>query len=225
MMKRQLFFTGMIFFFWFLFSCVKEEVSQIESGHFTWTPDLAIPFGSPEIPMDEYVRLLPDFDSIADITGYDSALLIYFNQHYYNNPITLTYSKTIDYNFSSQTDNLEYFTSASFRINAINRIPASISLQVYFKAQSVVLDSLFRNPLVIESAKVNEEGVVVSAFETWKNDAEFDSDKIELLSQVTNIEIYTKLTLPITKTIFIHYFSSQDVWIQLGGRFKLKVPL
>ncbi|MCK9208382.1 MAG: hypothetical protein M0P66_14820 [Salinivirgaceae bacterium] len=220
-------FMVLILGWWLLSnSCVKEEISSIEAGVFTWTPDLAIPFGSPEIHMEEYVSQLSEFKPIADTAGQFIDSLMYYNQQFFKNPFVLTNTVSIDFNFSSQTETLDYFTSASFRVNAINRIPASVEIQVYFKTDFSVLFPLFEGgPLILEAAPVNSEGIVTGAYNPRKNDAEFDANKIHMLSQVTSIEIYTRLIIPKTQGIFIQYISDQDVWIQLGGRFKLNVPL
>jgi hypothetical protein len=114
------------------------------------------------------------------------------------------------------------------RINATNRIPAEIKLQVYFRdADNQVIVTLFNNDslLVIPAAIIDKSGNVTKQSQLLKIDNHFNHNQIMQLANAENILIYTQITIVNPKGTIIRFYSSQDIIIQLGLRIAFDISL
>jgi hypothetical protein len=210
----------------FLSSCIKDDITNIEAGIIAISPEYAIPIGSYEFLVSNYVNNLPNFNPI-DTAGYSKDTLLDYNDEFYLNPYKAHYSTVEPFNISGNTNNLELFKNAMFRINSVNKIPATIYIQVYFLNDSkIILDSLFdKAPIIIPAAITNDTGLVMSYGELWEQDTFLDSLEIKKLNTVQFLQISSTIEFPKPEAIFIPFDSTQTIWIQLATKVTIATAL
>jgi len=190
------------------------------------SPEYAVPIGSYEFKVSNYVDGVDNFNPI-DTSGYDYDSLLVYNDDLYSNPYTAYYSTTEPFTIGNDPNTLSLFKSAMFRINSVNKIPATINIQIYFlNAAKITLDSLFDiTPLTIVAAKTNESGSVTNYGELWKHDTYLDSNKIKLLNNVQFLKISSIIAFPEPIDVLIPFDSTQTIWLQLGAKFNISTTL
>jgi hypothetical protein len=211
------------------YSCIKEDVTNIEPGNNGLTPEYALPIGTIQLYVNKY---LPDSSLIheePDSINSNINSLLYYGGDYYQNPFYTSYSVIQSFSLGSNATNLDSIISAMFRINAVNYIPTLIKIQVNFlDLNKNPMFSLFdTDTLQIPSAAFDANGNVIGSGDLWKKDYPLPSNRISQLGDVKYIQIYTGLEFPppINDSILIPFYSTQNIWIQIGGKVKLKLAL
>jgi len=210
-----------------LSSCIKDDITNIEAGKIVLSPEYAIPIGSYEFKVSNYVDGVDNFNPIDDTSGFAYDSLLVYNEDFYSNPYKAYYSTTEAFTIGNDPNTLSFFKSAMFRINSVNKIPANITIQIYFlnEAQNTI-DSLFeKSPLIISAAQTNESGSVINYGELWKHDTYLDSSKIKQLNIVKYLQISSIIEFPEPINLLIPFDSTQTIWLQLGTKFNISTSL
>jgi len=232
-MNRRLFvviFQKLAFLFlagFVLQSCIKNDPGNISSD-IAIQPEYSLPIGSPTFLMDQYaskVNLGLPIDTLQPLA--DSLLTFLYNNTCYNSPLVLRDSLLEPFSFITFKDQLEKIKSFMLRTNVINRIPAEIKLQVYFiDAAGQVIDSLYGDSaLTVRAASIDDLGNVNGQAEMWKVDNTFSKDEVLTLAYVQYLLIKTRITIVNPKGAIVRFYSSQDIWIQLGLRIAFDINL
>ena len=219
-MKR--FLILFLVFFVQLPSCIKDDITNIEAGKIVFSPEYAVPIGSYEFKVSNYVDGVENFNPI-DTSGFAFDSLLKYNDEFYSNPYTAYYSTTEPFTIGNNQSTLSLFKSAMFRINSVNKIPATITIQIYFLNEAqLALDSLFKlSPLTIPVAETNESGSIINNGELWKQDTYLDSNEIKVLNSVNYLQISSIIEFPEPVNTLIPFDSTQTIWLQLGIKFNL----
>lgn len=206
-------------------ACIKSDLSNINTQGIAITPEYAFSVALYTIDFSEY---LPDgFEQspVADTAGYAIDSLLMYQNGFFENPFRLSYSLLQPF-VMNQTPELDNIISAMFRFRLQNAIPAQIFVQAYFlDANQVALDSFFVEPLLIEGAEVNSEGIVTSASAMQTEDVFLDSLQIQKLYATTQFLIQTTVEIPKPTDFFIQYNSEQLLFLEMAAKIKLRISM
>lgn len=212
-------FTAVLIAFLFS-SCIEDDIGNIGS-EISLTPEYAIPIGSPEFEMDEFFTASALGIPLDTSDMNDTSSFMEYDNQFYQTIYSVEHTETFPVNLASLESSQELFISIMFRTNAINKIPARIQSQAYFlNASSVIIDSLYNSPLILEAAQVDEFGELIQAYELWEYDVYLSQEKLEQFTQVSYIQVSSKLYTN-NATEILSFYSSQALWIQLGAKIKL----
>ncbi len=209
----------------FLPSCIDKDAGDIDPS-LVYDAEFSLPLGDSLLQASQFVdttALVP----LPDTVDRDTVQWFLYDGVFYYSPGVLTYRSETPLSFSDFITDTSEIVSLTFRINAVNRVPARMRLQLYFAdAGRQVLDSLFSDgPLQLEAAAVDGRGEVTAPAELWKKDVVFLPSQIALLEQMEYaLQEYT-LVLPVPADDSIPLFSDQEVWLQMGVRVGVKIVL
>jgi len=211
-----------------LSGCVKDKVTDIVDNSY-YTPEYSLPVGSRDFTMEDYINeypgnliQIPDTAILADTIDF-----LYYDSLFYNYIRHFDLQTVQTFNFSAYSDKLEYITSLTFRTNYVNGIPGGLAMQIYFLgAAENILDSVYKDGwFTILTAITNNNGLVTEKRESWKNDTPLSEQMIDMLPDVYYVRILTRLETENFNATKINYFFNQNLWVQLGIRIKLEIPL
>lgn len=211
-----------------LTGCVKEKITEVVDSSY-YKPSYSLPVGSSYFTMEEFQTEYPYvLIPVPDTNGMGTSVdYFYFDSLFYEN--VEYFELTTDYPFqlSDYTENAESITSLTFRLNCINGLPGKVSAQVYFISGSgFIIDELFQDGwLTIDAAETDSEGMVTNSTDDFKNDVTLSEQLIASLSLVSYIRVVVRLETENFSTSKIRYYSNQQIWVQLGLRISLEIPL
>jgi len=209
----------------FLPSCIDKDAGDIDPS-LVYDAEFSLPLGDSLLQASQFVdttALVP----LPDTVDRDTVQWFLYDGVFYYSPGVLTYRSETPLSFSDFITDTSEIVSLTFRINAVNRVPARMRLQLYFAdAGRQVLDSLFSDgPLQLEAALVGEGGEVTAPAELWKKDVVFSPSQIALLVEMELALQEYSLVLPVSADDSIPLFSDQEVWLQMGVRVGVKIVL
>jgi len=225
-MGRKRFRAGaVIVIFVLLSSCIDKDAGDIDPS-FVYDAEFSLPLGDSLLQAWQFVdttSLVP----LPDTVDKDTVAWFLYDGVFYFSPGELFYRSETSLSLSDFITDTSEITSLTFRINAVNRVPARMSLQLYFAdANRVILDSLFgEGPLLLEAAATGAGGEVTVPYELWKKDVPFTAPMIDELRHMEYaIEVY-RLILPDAAVDSIPLCHDQEVWLQMGVRVGLKITV
>jgi hypothetical protein len=208
-----------------LTSCIDKDAGDIDPS-LVYDAEFSIPLGDSLLQAYQFVdttALVP----LPDTADMDTVEWFLYDGVFYYSPGVLIHRSETPLSLSDFITDTSEIVSLTFRINAVNRVPARMRLQLYFTdAGRQVLDSLFSDgPLQLEAAAVDGRGEVTAPAELWKKDVVFSPSQIALLEQMEYaLQEYT-LVLPVSADDSIPFYSDQEVWLQMGVRVGVKIVL
>lgn len=226
-MKRGIFLSGVILAIT-LTGCIDKDLGNIDNTLY-YTPEYSLPIGSDSLYMQDMFE-----EYFGDLTFWpdsflipDTAFVFYYNSEFYTGVRTFEFTGEMPLDFTTFTKNIDYVTSLMLRTNCVNSIPAKISVQYYLQDENYnVIDSVYHNgPLVIPPAEIDSTGRVISTGEVWKSDVYVDTNTLSRLDEVYYLTSVSRIELSDFNISKIQYLADQNIWLQLGFRIKLDVPL
>ena len=208
-----------------LTACIDKDVTDIDPS-LVYDAVFSLPVGDSLLQARQFIdttALVP----LPDTVDKDTVAWFLYDGVFYYSPGRLTYRSETPLSLSDFITDTSEITSLTFRINAVNRVPAQMMLQLYFTdAGRGVLDSLFaEGPLLLEAAAVDDQGAVTAPAELWEKDVVFTASQVVLLQQMAYaLQEYT-LILPDASVDSIPLCSAQEVWLQMGVRVGVKIVL
>jgi hypothetical protein len=208
-----------------LTSCIDKDAGDIDPS-LVYDAEFSLPLGDSLLQAWQFVdttSLVP----LPDTVDKDTIAWFLYDGVFYFSPGELYYRSETALSLSDFITDTSEITSLTFRINAVNRVPARMALQLYFAdGNRVVLDSLFPDgPLLLEAAGTGAGGEVTLPYELWKKDVPFTASMIEELQRMEYaIEEY-RLILPDAAVDSIPFYPDQEVWLQMGVRVGLKITV
>jgi hypothetical protein len=141
-------------------SCIDKDAGDIDPA-LIYDAEFSLPLGDSLLQAWQFVDtavLIPVPDSVDK----DTIPWFLYDSIFYYSPGELVYRDETSLSFSDFFTDTSEVVSLTFRVNAVNRVPARMSLQLYFTdAGRVLLDSLFSDgPLLLEAAATGVGGEV-----------------------------------------------------------------
>ena len=202
-------------------SCIDDNFTDIDTS-ITYDTDASLPLGNVSLLMESFM----DTIILVPIPDDDTTLFFLYDSVYYYSPGKIKLSTSGYFSLAPFENDTVKITSLMFRTNAVNGIPAEIDHQLYFaNADSIVIDSLYSlGPMKIEPAPTDDDGNVTQPYEIWEEDSPpFSEEMIDKISETQYIFLSAELIIPDSQHDTIPFYSSQDIWIQIGIRVGLKI--
>ncbi len=205
-------------------SCIDENATDIDPT-IIYDAEFSLPLGSDTLLMEQLVQTV-SLIQIPDTVDKDSVQYFLYDSVYYYSPGTLSDSISTPLNLAAFENDTAEITSLMFRINAANFIPAEFLVQLYFAdSNKLILDSLYEDdPFRLDPAQTDEYGNVIGSWEILKDDY-LPPEKIEKISDMTNVILSSTMIIPDSSTGSIPFYPDQSLWIQVGIRVRLKITI
>jgi hypothetical protein len=206
-----------------LVSCIDKDAGDIDPS-LVYDAEFSLPLGDSLLTASQFVDTV-SLVRLPDAVDKDTVSWFLYDGIFYFSPGELHYRHETALSLSDFITDTSEITSLTFRINAVNHVPARMTLQLYFAdANRVILDSLFsEEPLVLEAAATVAGGEVNAPYELWKKDVPFTEKMLgELRRMAYAIEEY-RLIVPVSGVDSIPFYSDQELWLQMGIRVGLKI--
>ena len=201
-------------------SCIDDNFTDIDTS-ITYDTDASLPLGNVSLLMESFM----DTIILVPIPDDDTTLFFLYDSVYYYSPGKIKLSTSGYFSLAPFENDTVKITSLMFRTNAVNGIPAEIDHQLYFADTSnTIIDSLYSTgPMRIEPAPTDDEGNVTGTYEIWKVENDLSPAMIDKISETQYIFLSAELIIPDSQHDTIPFYSSQDIWIQIGIRVGLKI--
>ena len=209
----------------FVVSCIDKDAGDIDPS-IVYDAEFSLPVGDSLLQAQQFVDttvLIP----VPDTVDRDTVPWFLYDGIFYYSPDTLYYRSEAQVSLSDFYTDTSEIVSLTFRVNAVNRVPARMALQLYFAdAGRVVFDSLFpEGPLWLEAAATDASGEVTKPAELWKKDIVLTPSQVAAMQQMEYVFEEYRLVLPDSRTDSIPFYPEQEVWLQLGVRVGVKIVL
>ena len=205
-------------------SCIDENATDIDPT-IIYDAEFSLPLGSDTLLMEQLVQTVTLIPILGD---FDKDTIPYFlyDSVYYYSPESLSDSTSAPLILTPFESDTATITSLMFRMNVTNLIPAEFLIQVYFAdSNNIILDSLYEDgPFRLDPAQTDEYGNVIGLWEILKDD-NLPPEKIEKISDMTNVILSSTMIIPDSSTDSIPFYPDQSLWIQVGIRVRLKMTI
>jgi hypothetical protein len=184
-----------------------------------YVADFSLPVGHVSLAVNDMVEakgldpVLPDTFSVPANLFVDSSI-------YYVTPSSFDTIISMEFNLDRLGEYHDNVTHFMLRTNIINGSHASVALQIYFRysGTSVPVDSVFsEGPLNVSAAGIGSGNVTVPV-KLMRNDEYFDSDRVDRLRDVANLDVHAVFKFPQGQLPAVGFYNDELLWIQLALR-------
>jgi len=205
-------------------ACVDDNFTDIDTS-ITYDANFSLPLGNSNPTLGDFldtINLIP----IPPWVDRDTVSFFLYDSIYYYSPGRITLTVSGYFSLDPFENDTVQITSLMFRNNAVNAIPAQFDQQLYFTdSTGAIIDSLYSVPLTIEPALIDSEGNVTATYEIWKFDTYLSEDMINNISNTYNVRISTEFIIPDSSQGTVPFYSSQEIWMQVGIRVGILIEL
>ncbi len=208
-----------------LYGCIDRDYDNIDNT-IIYDAEFSLPVGDTLLTAGDFVDTA-GLTVIPDSVDKDTISWFLYNGIFYYSPGSLSDTSRMTLSLGDFFTDTSEIVSLSFRVNAVNEVPADMSVQLYLAdGNRVILDSLFREgPFDLKAASTGPDGHVTAPFEVWKMDIPFTQEQIGRLASVQYALREVHLTVPDSRNDSIPFYSGQQLWLQMGVRIGLKIKL
>lgn len=201
MLKKSLVYSVVIIILSGCWSIDPDEVSS----EITWEPNISVPLG----------RLLVQYDDVFDIPGYP----IFPEEP--DRPIEYIEKQPLDFDLKDAFSKRENIVYLKIRSETINRYPADIKVEVYYKIGGVDSVSLTKeDPIIVPAADIDAAGKITH-YERDITDILLEDEEIDNLEDVNQIIIYTTISNLYITDEFRDNINTYSIVSKLGAQAQL----
>lgn len=205
-------------------ACVDDNFNDIDTS-ITYDADFSLPLGNSAPTLGDFldtINLIP----IPPWVDKNTVSFFLYDSIYYYSPGRITFNVSGYFSLDPFENDTVQITSLMFRNNSVNAIPAQFDQQLYFTdSTGTIIDSLYSVPLTIEPALIDSEGNVTATYEIWKFDTYLSEDMINNISNTYNVRISAEFIIPDSNLGTVPFYSSQEIWMQVGIRVGILIEL
>ena len=178
-----------------------EEVSD----SLTWEPNISVPLG----------KLFINYEDEFDIPGYP----IFPDEP--DRPITYIEKQPLDFDLTDAVSKRENIVYMKLRCETINRFPADIKVEVYYKINGTDSVSLTKeDPIVVPAAAISDDGKI-TGFDNDVRDILLDETEIDNLVDVNQVIIYSTISNLYITDVFKSNIQEYSIVSNLGVQAQL----
>lgn len=194
-------------------SCMKDKPESLPQ-HLVWDPEVAFPIGSDSFGLNAesgFDTTLFDLDTITQLPKWVSM-------------VEIVLEGSVDFDLSSLNANVDELNSILFRASVFNGFPNDVLAQVYFlDSGSNFIDSMFTEGAIpVPPGKVLGNGETIDPA-VARQDAVFESDRIESLEDVSVILLRAIILNPEIDTLLIPYYPYYEINTEIGAMLDLTI--
>jgi len=206
-------------------ACNINDATNI-AGPVTYNPTFSVPIGKYTIHFNDIFKDM-GLGRTDTISGIDTLDQLWYENNLYTDSLGY-YDTTIfaDFNLNFINNQQEIIKSVMFRINYKSELPCNSTIQLRFRnSGNIVIDSLFADgPFLIAAADTNRQGIVEFA-EQKQKDVFFNKQKINMLQQVSRLELNVHIKTRRSDYKFYKFLSRYIFDIQLGVRVEIEAKI
>lgn len=198
--------TYILFCFFILSSCLKDDVSKI-SEEYIYNSSISIPVSEIDMGIDDFV---------ASTTFYN---------FYSINQYALI-SKYIDFNYSNLVETPDRLEKLLYRIDIQNNFPARLEVEVHFldaNNNKINTKKILEDPIDVSPAVTNTNGNLNKSYST-NVDIVIDENNKDILNQVRKVLLVVYFYDLDENPEVLDKLNNYNVFISVGIRAEINVP-